>query len=113
MWVLQATRNEPCRMTLMAGMNAANDALEAFYLTTRLKNRSKVHITESSERLHNGVRLEDLRSFYEVVIGRQWDSLSRECRAGVLNLCAALQHLLMRFPHCAIVKRLQSRLLDF
>jgi hypothetical protein len=60
----------------MAGMDAANDALEAFYLTTRLKNRSKVHITESSEWLHNGVRLEDLRSFYEVVIGRQWDSLS-------------------------------------
>jgi hypothetical protein len=50
-------------MTLIAGMNATNDALEAFYLTTRLKNRSKVHITESSEWLHNGVRLEDLRFF--------------------------------------------------
>jgi len=60
----------------MAGMNAVDDALEAFYLTTHLKNRSKVHITESSDWLYNGVRPEDLRSFYEVVIGRQWDSLS-------------------------------------
>jgi hypothetical protein len=72
MWVLQAARDEPCRITLMAGMNPENAALETFYLTTRLKNRCKVHITESSEWLDNGVRLEDLRTFYEVVMGRQW-----------------------------------------
>jgi hypothetical protein len=76
MWVLQAARDERCWVTLIAGMNPENSAIEALYLTTRLKNRSKVHITESSEWLHNGVRLEDLRSFYEVVMGRQWDSLS-------------------------------------
>ena len=63
MWVLQAARNEPCRMTLMAGMNAANDALEAFYLTTRLKNPCKIHIAENSEWLKSGVHLVDLRCF--------------------------------------------------
>jgi DNA invertase Pin-like site-specific DNA recombinase len=74
MWVLQAARNEPCRITLMAGLNPANDVLEAFYLTTRLKNPCKIHITENSEWLERGVRLEDLRSFYEVVTTREWDS---------------------------------------
>jgi len=76
MWVLQAARNEPCRITLMAGMNPANDALEAFYLTTRLKNPFKIHITENNEWLKSGVRLVDLRSFYEVLMAREWDSPS-------------------------------------
>jgi DNA invertase Pin-like site-specific DNA recombinase len=76
MWVLQAARDERCRLTLMAGMNPENVALEAFYLTTRLKNRCKVHITENSEWLQRGVRLEDLRSFYEAGMTRQWDSPS-------------------------------------
>lgn len=47
----------------MAGMNAANDALEAFYLTTRLKNPCKIHIAENSEWLKSGVHLVDLRCF--------------------------------------------------
>jgi DNA invertase Pin-like site-specific DNA recombinase len=72
MWVLQAARDERCRITLMAGMNPENAALETFYLTARLKNRCKVHIAESSEWLHNGVHLKDLRSFYEVAMGRRW-----------------------------------------
>lgn len=71
MWVLQAARDEHCRITLMAGMNPENTALETFYLTTRLKNRCKVHTAENSEWLDNGVRLKDLRSFYEVVMGRR------------------------------------------
>jgi len=53
-------------------MNPENAALEAFYLTTRLKNPCKVHIAENSEWLQKGVRLEDLRSFYEAAIARQW-----------------------------------------
>jgi DNA invertase Pin-like site-specific DNA recombinase len=72
MWILQAARDERCRITLVAGMNPENAALEAFYLTTRLKNPCKVHITENSEWLQRGVRLQDLRSFYEVVMARQW-----------------------------------------
>jgi len=76
MWVLQAARDERCRLTLMAGMNPTNDALEAFYLTTRLKNPCKIHITENSEWLQRGVRLVDLRSFYEVLMAREWDSPS-------------------------------------
>jgi DNA invertase Pin-like site-specific DNA recombinase len=48
MWVLQAARDERCGVTLMAGMNSENDALEVFYLTTHLKNRCRVHITENS-----------------------------------------------------------------
>jgi hypothetical protein len=73
MWVLQAARDERCRVTLVAGMDPENQALETFYLTTRLKNRCKVHITENSEWLEKGVRLEDLRSFYEVVIAQPWE----------------------------------------
>ncbi|MGO9862319.1 MAG: recombinase family protein [Terriglobales bacterium] len=76
MWVLQAARDERCRITLVAGMNPENTAIEAFYLTTRLKNRSKIHIAENSEWLRGGVRLEDLRCFYEVVLAKQWNSLS-------------------------------------
>lgn len=72
MWVLQAARDERCRITLMAGMNPENTSIEAFYLTTRLKNPSKIHITENSGWLKEGVRLDDLRSFYEVVMKRQW-----------------------------------------
>jgi len=72
MWILQAARDERCRITLVAGMNPENAALEAFFLTTRLKNPCKVHITEKSAWLEKGVHLEDLRSFYEVVIARQW-----------------------------------------
>jgi hypothetical protein len=70
--VLQAARDERCRITLMVGMNPENAAPEAFYLTTRLKNPCKVHITENSEWLGKGVRLEDLQSFYDVVTTRQW-----------------------------------------
>jgi hypothetical protein len=76
MWVLQAARDDRCRVSLVAGMNPENTAIEAFYLTTRLKNRSKVHITEDSEWLQGGVRLQDLRSFYEVAMTRPWDSAS-------------------------------------
>jgi hypothetical protein len=60
----------------MAGMKPENEVLEAFYLTTRLKNPCKVHITENSEWLQRGVRLETLRSFYEVGMAREWDSPS-------------------------------------
>jgi len=72
MWVLQAARDERCGITLMAGMNPENAALEVFYLSTRLKNPCKVHIAEDSDWLKKGVRLEDLRSFYEVVMTREW-----------------------------------------
>jgi len=34
--------------------------------------RGKVHITENSERLQRGVRLEDLRFVYEVVMAQDW-----------------------------------------
>jgi DNA invertase Pin-like site-specific DNA recombinase len=73
MWALQAARDERCRITLMAGMNPENAALETFYVTTRLRNRCRVHVTEDSEWLYKGVHLKDLRSFYEVVMGRQWE----------------------------------------
>ncbi len=72
MWVLQAAKDERRRVTLMAGMNAENTALDAFFVTGRLKNRSKLHITECHEWLHKGTRLNDLRSFCNVVMSRQW-----------------------------------------
>jgi DNA invertase Pin-like site-specific DNA recombinase len=76
MWALQASRDERCRLTLVAGMNPDNTAVETFYLTTRLKNRCKVHITEDSVWLKKSVRLEELRSFYEVVMERSWEPSS-------------------------------------
>ena len=57
-------------------------AIEVFNLTTRLKNPCKVHITENSEWLERGVRLEDLRSYYEVVIARQGGSGLSDGAAG-------------------------------
>ena len=72
MWVLQAAKDEPCRVTLMAGMNPANTGLEVFYVTGRLTNRSKIHITGDDEWLKQGVRLTDLRSFYEAILSRRW-----------------------------------------
>jgi hypothetical protein len=76
MWVWQAARDERCRLTLVAGMNPENTAIEPFYLTTRLKNRSKIHITENNEWLKTGVRLEDLRYFCEAATARHWESTS-------------------------------------
>lgn len=90
-------------ITLMARMNAANDALEAFYLTTRLNNARKIHIVENSEWLKSGVRLVDLRCFYEVLIAREWDSRSWGVVAGgpilaAVGYCSCTSR-------CAIVKR--------
>ncbi|MBI3475226.1 MAG: recombinase family protein [Acidobacteria bacterium] len=72
MWVLQAAKDESCRVTLMAGMNPENTALESFYVTGRLKNRSKLHITEEYDWLRKGVRLKNLQSLYEVIKSRRW-----------------------------------------
>jgi hypothetical protein len=72
MWALQAAKEEHRRVTLVAGMNPENTALEAFYVTGRLKNPSKRHITKDTEWLTKGVCLTDLRSFYDVVMSRQW-----------------------------------------
>jgi len=69
---LQSARNEPCRVTLMAGMDVENTTIEAFYLASRLENPCKVHITETTEWLKSGVRLEYLQAFYEAVTNRQW-----------------------------------------
>ncbi len=71
MWILQAARDERCRITLIAGMNQENASLEAFYLTTRLKNPCRLQTTENSEWLQEGTRLEDLRSFYKVATARE------------------------------------------
>ena len=89
----------------MAGMNAANDALEAFYLTTRLKNPCKIHIAENSEWLKSGVHLVDLRCFYEVLMAREWDSRLWGVVAGgpilpAVGYCSCTSI-------CAIVKRVQ------
>jgi DNA invertase Pin-like site-specific DNA recombinase len=75
MWVLQAARDEHCRATLVAGMDPQNTAIEALYLTPRLKNRSKIHITEANEWLRDGTRLDDLRSFYDIAVARPWESV--------------------------------------
>lgn len=71
MWVLQAARDEPCRLTLVVGLNLENTAVEAFYLTTCLRNQSKIHITENDEWLRKGVPLENLGSFYGAATKRE------------------------------------------
>jgi hypothetical protein len=72
MWVLHTTKAERRRVTLMAGMNRENTALEAFYVTGQMKNRNRIHIAETHDWLPQGTRLNDLRSFYSVVMSRQW-----------------------------------------
>jgi hypothetical protein len=71
MWVLQAAENEWRRITLVAGMNAENTAIETFFVTGRLTNRSKLHIAECNEWLQKGTRLHDLGSFHNVVLSQQ------------------------------------------
>lgn len=67
-WILHVTKNENCHFTLIAGMNTDETAIEAFYLTACLKNTWKTYINESSELLAKGVRLNDLQSFYDIVM---------------------------------------------
>ncbi|HLX84396.1 MAG TPA: recombinase family protein [Terriglobales bacterium] len=67
-WVLQATKDQHCPVTLIGVMNIDNTALEAFYLTGRLTNRHKINITERSDWLKNGIRLDDLRAFCQTVV---------------------------------------------
>ena len=68
MWVLQAAKGERRRITLLGGMNVENTGLEVFFVTGRVNNQSKVHITERHEWLQGGTRLTDLRSFLEVAM---------------------------------------------
>jgi DNA invertase Pin-like site-specific DNA recombinase len=75
-WILHHAKDEQCRFTLVAGMNPENTNVEAFYLTSRLKNVHKVYINESSELLEKGVHLRDLKSFYEAVTARHADPRS-------------------------------------
>jgi DNA invertase Pin-like site-specific DNA recombinase len=79
MWVLQAARKESCQVTLVAAMNPENTGVEIFYLTTRLKNRCKIHIAENSEWLTSGVRIENLHTFYDAVMERPWEHRLRLC----------------------------------
>jgi DNA invertase Pin-like site-specific DNA recombinase len=76
MWLLQASEGERRRVTLMAGMNPENTALEVFFVTGQMKNRNKIHISETHDWLRNGTRMNDLRSFYEVVMSRQWEHIT-------------------------------------
>lgn len=71
MWALQASRKEPYRLTLVAGMNSENTAIETLYVTSRLTNWHRLHVTEAYDKFRQGVRLEDLRSFYDTVIERR------------------------------------------
>jgi DNA invertase Pin-like site-specific DNA recombinase len=72
-WILQFAKDQRCRFALIAGMNSENTALEAYYLTPGLKNSGKLYINESSELLEKGVRLQDLKCFYEAVTARNDD----------------------------------------
>jgi|HubBroStandDraft_5_1064220.scaffolds.fasta_scaffold21351_5 hypothetical protein len=76
MWLLHATEGERRRVTLMAGMNPENTALEAYFVTGQMKNRTKIHISETHDWLERGTRLNDLRSFYNVIMSRQWKHIT-------------------------------------
>ena len=66
-WTLQAARHERARVTLMAGMNPENTAVEALFIVGQLRNRNKLHIKDDHEWLQNGTRLSELRHFLQVV----------------------------------------------
>jgi DNA invertase Pin-like site-specific DNA recombinase len=70
MWALQAANKEHRPLTLVAGMNAENTALEVFFIAGRLKNRGKLHISDSHQFLKSGIKLASLRSFLDVVMAR-------------------------------------------
>lgn len=71
-WELQASSNDACHVTLIAGMNAKNTNLEAFYVTGRLKNPNKTNISEGSGLLRNAIRVPDLASFLDAVLLPRW-----------------------------------------
>jgi DNA invertase Pin-like site-specific DNA recombinase len=74
-WTLQASVNEPCRVTLIAGMNAENTLLERFYVTGRLRNTAKTNISEDSGYLKHAIRLANLANFYDAVRSRRWSGV--------------------------------------
>ncbi len=76
MWELQVANVERRRVTLMAGMNSENTALEALYVTGQMKNQGKINISEAHDWLQNGTRLHDLRSFYDVVMSGKWKQVA-------------------------------------
>jgi Recombinase len=67
MWVLQAAKGEPSRLTLMAGMNSHNTCFEEFYVAPGFANHSKIHIAASCEWLREGIHLQDLTCFCKAV----------------------------------------------
>ncbi len=67
MWVLQAAKGEPSRLTLMAGMNSHNTCFEEFYVAPGFANHSKIHIAASCEWLRNSIHLHDLTNFCNAV----------------------------------------------
>jgi DNA invertase Pin-like site-specific DNA recombinase len=71
-WVLQAARNEHCRVTLVAGLTSDNTSVEALFFTGRLNNIHKIHITENHESLKQGLRLPDLKHFITTIRSRNW-----------------------------------------
>jgi DNA invertase Pin-like site-specific DNA recombinase len=71
-WVVQHARNENCRVTLLVGLNAGNSSIEAFFLSGRLGNRHKIHITERHELLLKGLHISDLNQFMIAIGSRNW-----------------------------------------
>ncbi len=71
MWILQAASQGCRQVTLVAGMNSQNTAVDVFFVTGKLENSSKINIDERHEWLQKGTRLEGLQSFLDVVMTRR------------------------------------------
>jgi DNA invertase Pin-like site-specific DNA recombinase len=73
-WVMQPAGLDERLVSLVAGTNADNTALELFYVLPPIANRCQVNVCLNHQWLKNGVRLSNLSSFCEVVrsILLQW-----------------------------------------
>ena len=66
-WIMRPAGLDKRLLSLVAGMNADNTALELFYVLPPIPNRCQVNVSLNHKWLKSGVRLSNLSSFCEVV----------------------------------------------
>lgn len=66
-WIMRPAGLDKRLVSLVAGMNADNTALELFYVLPPIANRCQVNVSLNHKWLKSGVRLSNLSSFCEVV----------------------------------------------
>jgi hypothetical protein len=72
-WIMRPAGLDKRLVSLVAGMNADNTALELFYVVPPIANRCQVNVSPNHKWLKSGVRLSNLSSFVKSCI-QSWFS---------------------------------------